>query len=128
MHVSSGGTVNLTESSFKSNFVEIAGKIAMLFNRPILLNVQMANKFFGAGRVDSQRFLVNLALQARSSNVIATTKARVWRAMWAIGGAPGSTSITGTGKNSIWAVIEKQLCRERLLLVRTMDPKRVAYI
>lgn len=110
-----------SESSLKGftqEFIEVTNKIASLY-------VECATDI-GAGRIDSRQLLVNLVLRARTLDVIATNKSRVWRSMWALSGLPGSSSLTGPAKNSIWAVIEKQLCRERLLLLCAMDPRRVA--
>ena len=127
----SGGTVKLRENSFKNftqDFIEAVDRIANLLSRPIILNVQPTSKFFGTGRVDSRSFLVDIVLRARCLNVVATIKSRVWRTIWSLTKSPGNIPHTGSLRNSIWAIIEKQLCRERMLLLCAMDPKRVADI
>lgn len=111
------GSTKLTEPSFKQFTQNFLGKIANHLSSPIMLSVQMASKFFGSGGIDSKSVLIDLALQSRRTNVIATVKARVWKALWSIAGPPGSPAVTGSAKNCIWAVIERQLCRERLLLL-----------
>ena len=126
----SGGTVKLTENSFKNftqDFIEVIDKIAGLLNRPIMLNVRPTSEFFGTGRMDSRSFLVDLILKARSLNVIGTIKSRVWRTMWSLSQSSGSIPHMGLSRNSIWAIIEKHLCRERLLSC-AMDPTRVGEI
>ena len=63
-----GGTVKLTESSFKGftqDFIEVVDKIAMLLNRSFMLSMLLTSKFFGAGRVDCRQFIVDLILRAR---------------------------------------------------------------
>ena len=41
--------------------------------------------------------------------------------MYSVAGAPSANYITGGDKNKIWAVMEKQLTRERVILLCSMN-------
>ena len=46
--------------------------------------------------------------------------------MYSVAGAPSANYITGGDKNKIWAVMEKQLTRERVILLCSMNKVHVS--
>ena len=46
--------------------------------------------------------------------------------MCSVAGAPSANYITGGDKNNIWAVMEKQLTRERVILLCSMNKVHVS--
>ena len=77
--------------------------------------------------IASRAFLVDLIPKARSLNVIGAIKSRVWT-MWSLSQSSGTIPHMGMSRDSVWAIIEKKLRRERWLLLCAMDPLRVGEI
>ena len=124
-----GSTLRLTEATFKEFSRKLAEKvhsIGQLLTTPVLVNIQPDSKFFGPARYDHSHIVTDIVDQVRRSGALATKSSRAWKAMYSVAGAPSANYITGGDKNKIWAVMEKQLTRERVILLCSMNKVHVS--
>ena len=110
----------MLENSFMSQFVKAVTDLDQLVSRPVILAINNDSTFNCVDSVTS-RTAVEMTELLKAQGVMVTTDQRMWRSMYSQFGKQFSilnTTRNGSlGKTAIWSVVEKNLFRQRVLLM-----------
>lgn len=105
-----------------AHFTNIVAEIAAASQIPIFVNLCPSSRFItkSVGLEPFRDIFACMATNFRKVGAMVTTTSRVWDHMFAVQGSPW-TSKKGKHYNAIWAVMEKQLTKERTSILCSMN-------
>eukprot|EP00435_Cladocopium_sp_Y103_P046313 s1586_g13.t1 len=91
--------------------------------RPILVCLLPDGEFLGVS-TDLRKLANSFDQQLKARGIMSTASNYMWRAIYAIGKGPHKVR-TGSGKELTWAIIEKTLFRQKMMLMFALEKESI---
>eukprot|EP00435_Cladocopium_sp_Y103_P043653 s1874_g12.t1 len=113
-----GAKMNVPEGFF-NKFTDILVEIQKDVARPILVCLLPDGEFHGV-TIDQRKVASTFEQQLKAKGIMSTTTNYMWRALFAIGKMPHKIR-QGAGKDLTWAIVEKVLFRQKMMLMGALE-------